>query len=280
MSSQILLTILGGERKLMETSLSSTNLTADELSASLEHGQGDEEGHHVHLPNPSLWPLILSAAIVVCVAGLLFIPANPWISILAIPFILLGIMGWALEDPMAPAPLYGEGAQYQPDLTPREVMQIARDVLYQTVTVSSTAFSFHPVKVDLDEVTDKGVVLALYGKVELEAQRDEIENALWQVPNVVNVKNFIIAEDAVLNIATRRIEGLRSKGKLEGAMDISVLVENAILHLYGQVPTDEMKRMLERELLGIPGVRVLVNHIGLNKEIPGNLGKTLNKIGQ
>ena len=143
-----------------------------------------------------------------------------------------------------------------------------------------TIFSFHPVKVDLDEVTDKGVVLALYGKVELEAQRDEIENAMWQVPNVVNVKNFIIAEDAVLNIATRRIEGLRSKGKLEGATDISVLVENAILHLYGQVPTDEMKRMLERELLGIPGVRVLVNHIGLNKEIPGNLGKTLNKIGQ
>src|SRR5947209_4561053 len=259
----------------MDTSLSSTNFTADELSTALEHGQEDEEAHHVHLPNPSLWLLILSAAILVGVAGLLFIPANPWITILAIPFILLGIMGWALEDPMAP--LHEEIANYQPDLTPREVLQIARDALYSTVTVSSTAFSFHPVKVDLDEVTDKGVVLALYGKVELEAQRDRIENALWQVPNVVNVKNFIIAEDEVLNVATRRIEGLRSKGKLEGATDISVLVENAILHLYGQVPTDEMKRMLERELLGIPGVRVLVNHIGLNKEIPGNLGKTLNK---
>jgi hypothetical protein len=262
----------------METSLSSANLTADEISASLEHGQEDEEGHHVHLPNPSLWPLISSAAILVCVAGLLFIPANPWITILAIPFILFGIMGWALEDPMAPP--HRETAHYQPDLTPQDVSQIARDVLYRTVTVSSTAFSFHPVKVDLDEVTDKGVVLALYGKVELEAQREAIENAMWQVPNVVNVKNFIIAEDAVLNIATSRIENLRAKGKLEGATDVHVLVENAILHLYGQVPTDDMKRMLERELLGIPGVRVLVNHIGLNKEIPGNLGKTLNKIGQ
>ncbi len=262
----------------METSLSSTNLTADELSAALEHGQEEEEAHHVHLPNPSLWPLILSAAILVGVAGLLFIPANPWITILAIPFILLGIIGWALEDPMAP--LHEEAANYRPDLTPREVLQMARDALYSTVTVSSTAFSFHPVKVELDEVTDKGVVLALYGKVELEAQRDRIENAMWQVPNVVNVKNFVIAEDEVLNIATRRIEDLRSKGQLEGATDVSVLVENAILHLYGQVPTEKMKRMLERELLGIPGVRVLVNHIGLNKEIPGNLGKTLNKIGQ
>src|SRR5438067_7322823 len=117
------ITILGGERKLMEMSLSSTNLTEDEISASLEHEQEDEEGHHVHLPNPSLWPLILSAAILVGVAGLLFIPANPWITILAIPFILLGIMGWALEDPMAP--LHEEIANYQPDLTPREVLQIA-----------------------------------------------------------------------------------------------------------------------------------------------------------
>jgi hypothetical protein len=259
----------------METSLSSTN-RADEIDASLT--QEGEEEHHVHLPNPSLWPLILSVAILVAVAGLLFIPSNPWITLLGAVFMLVGIMGWGLEDPMAPP--HEETLRYRPDLTPHEVLDIARDVLYRTVTVSSTVFSFHPVKVELDEVTDKGVVLALYGKVELEAQRDEIERAMWQVPNVANVKNFIIAEDAVLNIATRRIENLRSKGKLEGAKDVHVLVENAILHLYGQVPTDEMKRALERELLGIPGVRVLVNHIGLNKEIPGNLGKTLNKIGQ
>jgi hypothetical protein len=261
----------------MDTSLSSTNLSGDALSASLEHEQEIEEEHHIHLPNPSLWPLILSAAILVTVAGLLFVPTIPWITIIGVPFILVGIMGLALEDPMAP--LY-ETSRYRPELTPQDVLEIARDVLYRTVTVSSTVFSFHPVKVELEEVTDKGVVLALYGKVELEAQRDELENAMWQVPNVVDVKNFIIAEDAVLNIATSRIENLRAKGKLEGAKDISVLVENAILHLYGQVPTEDMKRMLERELLGIPGVRVLVNHIGLNKEIPGNLGKTLNKIGQ
>ncbi|HEU5229929.1 MAG TPA: cytochrome c oxidase subunit 4, partial [Ktedonobacteraceae bacterium] len=62
----------------------------------------EEEKQHIHLPNPSLWPLILSVAILVTVIGLLFIPDNPWISIIGAPFILVGIMGWALEDPMAP----------------------------------------------------------------------------------------------------------------------------------------------------------------------------------
>jgi hypothetical protein len=91
----------------MDSSLQSANLTTDELDTSLGAHQNhdeavEEEEHHVHLPNPSLWPLLLSVAILTEMAGLLFIPANPWLSIIAAPFILLGIMGWALEDPMAP----------------------------------------------------------------------------------------------------------------------------------------------------------------------------------
>jgi hypothetical protein len=35
------------------------------------------------------------------VVGLLFIPDNPWLLIVSAPFVLLGILGWALEDPMA-----------------------------------------------------------------------------------------------------------------------------------------------------------------------------------
>jgi len=35
--------------------------------------------------------------------------------------------------------------------------------------------------------------------------------------------------------------------------------------------------MLEREIVGIPGVRVVINHIGLDEDIPGNLGKTRNR---
>ena len=266
----------------MEVSLHSTNLTADE-SASLEANQEVEEeesAYHIHLPNPSLWPLILSAAILVTVTGLLFVPDTPWLSIVAAPFILVGILGWALEDPMISP--HEEGITtsyiYDPRITPRTVLEQAEEVVERNVTISSTAYSTHPVKVEIDEVKDDGVVLALYGKVELEVQRQWLEDQLRKLPNVLDVRNFVVAEDAILNTATARLESLRSKGKLNGAEDISILVENYILSLYGNVPTSDMKYMLEREMLGIPGVRVVVNHIGLNKDIPGNLGRTRNKI--
>lgn len=89
----------------MDSSLQSANLTAEELeqSAATHH---DDTGHgeepHIHLPNPSLWPVILSVAIIAALAGMLFIPSNPWLTIIAAPFILVGILGWALEDPMKP----------------------------------------------------------------------------------------------------------------------------------------------------------------------------------
>jgi hypothetical protein len=91
---------------LMDSSLHSANLTADEVSTSLgtnhKAAVEEEEDHHVHLPNPSFWPFILSFAIIVTLAGLLFVPANPWITVIALPFVLIAILGWALEDPMAP----------------------------------------------------------------------------------------------------------------------------------------------------------------------------------
>lgn len=89
----------------MDSSLQSANLTAEETEESLEHkdmthGEGEEP--HIHLPNPSLWPLILSAAVILVLTGLLFIPTNPWLTIIAAPFVVVGILGWGLEDPMAP----------------------------------------------------------------------------------------------------------------------------------------------------------------------------------
>jgi hypothetical protein len=108
----------------MDSSLQSANLrptktnadlTAEELGASLAaHGDdvandagSEEREHHIHLPNPSLWPLLLSASVLIAVIGILFFPDTPWLTIVAVPLVLIGILGWALEDPMKPTkPLF------------------------------------------------------------------------------------------------------------------------------------------------------------------------------
>ncbi len=264
----------------MDTSLQNANLTAEEVNATLAASQEEsaEEEHHIHLPNPSLWPLLLSAAILMTAVGLLFVPETPWLSVIGAPLVIVGILGWALEDPMG-GEFHEEKlpAEYT-NITPQGILDLARATVDRIVTISSTTYSVHPVKVDIDSIQGENVVLALYGKVELEAQRDAVEAAMWELPKVINVLNFIVAEDAILNLANARLEDLKAKGKLEGANNLSVLVENFILSLYGDVPNSDMKYMLEREMIGIPGVRVVVNHIGLNEDIPGNLGRTRNKI--
>ena len=263
----------------MDTSLQRANLTAEEVNASLtaHNEEPAEEEHHIHLPNPSLWPLLLSGAILLAVIGILFFPENPWLTVVAAPLVIIGILGWALEDPMG-GPVQPELSERDASLKPQQILEMARTIVDNVVTVSSTAYSTHPVRVELDDIKGDGIVLALYGKVELEAQRDALEVALWELPKVINVLNFIVAEDSILRAANARLDELREKGKLDGSNNISVLVENYILHLYGDVPSSDMKVMLERELIGISGVRVVVNHIGLNEDIPGNLGKTRNKI--
>jgi hypothetical protein len=118
----------------MDNSLQNAQVETDKVtnnihSATAIHqeaeGVGEEGGHHIHLPSPSLWPLILSAAILVAIAGLLFMPDYPWITVVAIPFILLGILGWALEDPMA--------SKKQPVLVYRETKLYSKFKLGQEV---------------------------------------------------------------------------------------------------------------------------------------------------
>ena len=271
----------------MSTPLQSTNLTADELATSAVVNGEDEHGAeevHIHMPNPSLWPLILGVSIAIAFVGLFFIDSSPVLLIIGAILILISILGLGLEDPFAQkgakrvasglATSYTESAVTgKPTILAERLLQEARDTADRTVTVSSTAYSAHPVKVEIER---EGVVLALYGKVELEAQRDAIEKELLKMPGVIDVKNFLVAEDALLNAVNATIERLKTAGKLEGA-DVTALVENYIVSLYGNVPNTKMKEMLEREIVGIPGVRVVINHIGLNEDIPGNLGRTRNR---
>ncbi|HEX4202726.1 MAG TPA: hypothetical protein VHZ51_00675 [Ktedonobacteraceae bacterium] len=260
----------------MDATLQSAHSTVDELSSSADADERELEEHHIHMPGPSYWPIILGIAILVTLAGVLFIPDAPWLSIVGAPFVLVGILGWALEDPMGGAGHITVTKKPLGQPMSPQVVDKVQEAIERVVTFGTTAYSTHPIKVVLE---NDNTVLSLYGKVELEAQRDEIDQIVHNMPDVGEVFNFIVAEDAILRQAYAKMDSLRAKDKLEGAQGLSVLVENYILNLYGAVPTVEMKYMLEKEMLGIPGVRVVVNHIGLNKEIPGNLGHTLNKIG-
>jgi hypothetical protein len=276
----------------MDTSLQNTNLTEDEMAMpaqavqEVELAEADEA--HIHLPNGSLWPILLAIAILVTLASFVFINTVYWITVIGAIFIFIAIMGWALEDPMATHGEQVKPGEYsatfeeaastgKPTPLAEKVLQEAEDVVDQTVTVATTAWSAHPVKVFVER---EGVVLSLYGKVELEEQKREVEAALRKMPGVLDVMNFLVAEDELLNTVNAHIESLRAAGKLEGAKNLSVLVENYIVSLYGEVPNPEMKTMLEREITGIPGARVVINHIGVDKDIPGNMGLTSNRIGR
>jgi len=88
----------------MDSSPQSASSISDEFKVSppaLQEGDGEEAEPHIHMPNPSYWPLLLSIAIAVAIGGFLFISSFPWITLIALPFVLICILGWALQDPMA-----------------------------------------------------------------------------------------------------------------------------------------------------------------------------------
>jgi hypothetical protein len=90
----------------MESSPQSTRFSSDEHHASqmaqLEGEHEEEAREHIHMPNPSYWPIVLGVALALAFIGLLVINTTPIILIIALVLVLIGILGWALEDPMAP----------------------------------------------------------------------------------------------------------------------------------------------------------------------------------
>ena len=89
----------------MDSSSQRTSSIADDFHASLlDQQDGDVEGaeHHIHMPNPSYWPLLVGLAVAITVCGLLFVSYFPWLSLVGAVLVLITILGWALEDPMAP----------------------------------------------------------------------------------------------------------------------------------------------------------------------------------
>ncbi len=89
----------------MDGSSQSASYTPEETNASLleqqVEGEHEEEAtHHIHLPNPSYWPILLGAAIGITMIGLLIININILVALIGLVLVFICIMGWALEDPM------------------------------------------------------------------------------------------------------------------------------------------------------------------------------------
>lgn len=91
----------------MDSSPQHARISSNEYSESpvvpLEDAHLEDEAHeHIHLPNPSYWPIVLGVALALAFIGLLVINITPIVLIIAVVLVLIGIVGWGLEDPMAP----------------------------------------------------------------------------------------------------------------------------------------------------------------------------------
>ena len=92
----------------MDSSSQIASSVSDDMNVTYlpEEEEIGEEEAHVHLPNPSLWPLVVGIAVGVAVGVLVLLTINSFVALLvavvAVIFVLVGILGWALEDPFAP----------------------------------------------------------------------------------------------------------------------------------------------------------------------------------
>ena len=89
----------------MNTPLKSNSLPEEGLTSSepeLTAEELAEEETHIHLPGPSLWPILLGLAILLVFVGIIAIgtPAHselsgvaPWFIFIGLPCVLIGIMG-------------------------------------------------------------------------------------------------------------------------------------------------------------------------------------------
>ncbi|MFZ4719740.1 MAG: cytochrome c oxidase subunit 4, partial [Ilumatobacteraceae bacterium] len=68
--------------------------TAEELLA-VEEANAD---HHIHLPSPSYWPIVLSAGLPIIAYGVIF---NLLLCFVGLAIVLLAIFGWCLEPSVA-----------------------------------------------------------------------------------------------------------------------------------------------------------------------------------
>jgi cytochrome c oxidase subunit 1 len=77
-----------------------------------------DEDHHVHLPSPSYYPILLALGIVTLAYGFLWIPVGYLFMVLGFGLMMWAIFGWAMEDvdhPMGDGDGHGDdGGDHDP----------------------------------------------------------------------------------------------------------------------------------------------------------------------
>ncbi len=54
-----------------------------------------KENHSIHLPAPSMWPLLLALSFLVVAFGIVY---TYWLSILGVLILLISVAGWVQEN--------------------------------------------------------------------------------------------------------------------------------------------------------------------------------------
>jgi len=83
--------------------------------------------------------------VVVFVAGLLFIDNYPWLSLITIPLVLIGILGWALEDPVT-RPALASQSGYTSTAAVEIMLEGRQEEAGYPMTFGRTKVGAYPVK--------------------------------------------------------------------------------------------------------------------------------------
>jgi cytochrome c oxidase subunit I len=86
--------------------------TAEEILAEQERNAD----HHMHMPSPSYWPIIVSFGLPVIGIGVIY---SHWISIIGLIIVLFGVYGWSQEPSVA------EGEDFDPPAPSGESKELA-----------------------------------------------------------------------------------------------------------------------------------------------------------
>ncbi len=81
----------------MNTPLQSTSLSEDQLEVATAGSHTADETHeahaegeaHIHLPNPSYWPLLVGIAVLIIIVGVLISHSTPVLIIIGFPILLI-----------------------------------------------------------------------------------------------------------------------------------------------------------------------------------------------